>query len=109
MVIYIYIYIYIYVYIYILSRIPGMCGSVTNNSTRVRIGYRIYSLWRFITATGYNYNEHYSTDSFSGPTDGTALRRRLTSRTEYFLLRRLTDDDDSLTHWRGLTRSASND
>jgi hypothetical protein len=32
----------------ILSRIP-MMGSVTNNSTtKVRIGYRIYSLWRFI-------------------------------------------------------------
>jgi hypothetical protein len=26
------------------------CGSVTNNSTRVRIGYRIYSLWRFTAA-----------------------------------------------------------
>jgi hypothetical protein len=26
-------------------------GSVTNNSTRVRIGYRIYSLWRFTAAT----------------------------------------------------------
>jgi hypothetical protein len=30
------------------------CG-VTNNTTRVRIGYRIYSLWRFITAADYNY------------------------------------------------------
>jgi hypothetical protein len=36
--------------IYILSHVPRLCGSVTNNSTtRVRIGYRIYSLWRFIT------------------------------------------------------------
>jgi hypothetical protein len=26
-----------------------VCGSVTNNSTWIRIGYRIYSLWRFIT------------------------------------------------------------
>jgi hypothetical protein len=26
-----------------------VCGSVTNNTTRVGIGYRIYSLWRFIT------------------------------------------------------------
>jgi hypothetical protein len=25
-------------------------GSVTNNSTWVRIGYRIYSLWRFTAA-----------------------------------------------------------
>jgi hypothetical protein len=33
--------------IYILSRIPG----VTNNSTWVRIGYRIYLLWRFTAAT----------------------------------------------------------
>jgi hypothetical protein len=40
----------------ILSHIPGLCGSVTNNSTtRVRIGYRIYSLWRFIAAADYNY------------------------------------------------------
>jgi hypothetical protein len=31
----------------ILSRIPGV-GSVTNNTTRVRIGYRIYSLWRLL-------------------------------------------------------------
>jgi hypothetical protein len=34
----------------ILSRIPRMCGSVTNNSTWIRIGYRIYSLWRFTAA-----------------------------------------------------------
>jgi hypothetical protein len=35
----------------ILSHIPGVCGGVTNNTTtRVRIGYRIYSLWRFIDA-----------------------------------------------------------
>jgi hypothetical protein len=34
----------------VLSRIPGMCGSVTNNSTWIRIGYWIYSLWRFIAA-----------------------------------------------------------
>jgi hypothetical protein len=26
----------------ILSRIPGVCGSVTSNSTCIRIGYRIY-------------------------------------------------------------------
>jgi hypothetical protein len=32
----------------ILSR--TRVGSVTNNSTRVRIGYRIYSLWRFTAA-----------------------------------------------------------
>jgi hypothetical protein len=45
-------------------------GSVTNNSTRVRIGYRIYSLRRLqrhmvTIATGYNYRDHYSTGSFS--------------------------------------------
>jgi hypothetical protein len=39
----------------IVTYTTGVCGSVTNNTTRVRIGYRIYSLWRFITATGYNY------------------------------------------------------
>jgi hypothetical protein len=27
-----------------------VCGSVTNNNTWVRIGYRIYSLWRSTTA-----------------------------------------------------------
>jgi hypothetical protein len=30
-------------------------GSVTSNNTWVRIGYRIYSLWRFIAAANYNY------------------------------------------------------
>jgi hypothetical protein len=34
----------------LLSRIPGVV-SVTNNSTRVRIGYRIYALWRFTPST----------------------------------------------------------
>jgi hypothetical protein len=34
----------------ILSHIPRLFGSiVTNNSTWIGIGYRIYSLWRFIT------------------------------------------------------------
>jgi hypothetical protein len=37
-------------------------GSVTNNMTRVRIGYRIYSLWG-LNYNGYNYNEHFSTGS----------------------------------------------
>jgi hypothetical protein len=53
-----------------------VCGSVTNNSTtRVRIGYWIYSLWRFITATDYNYYELFSTRTGSSldPTDGTVL------------------------------------
>jgi hypothetical protein len=31
--------------------------------------------------TDYNYGEHDSTGGFSDSTDGTALRRRLTSRT----------------------------
>jgi hypothetical protein len=43
-----------------------------------------------------------STRSSLDPTDGTVLRRRLTSRTDHFWLRRLTDDD-SHTHWRRLT------
>jgi hypothetical protein len=58
----------------VTSCIPRLCGSVTNNTTRVRTGYRVYSLWRLTAATGYNYNEHYSTVSFSDPADGTALR-----------------------------------
>jgi hypothetical protein len=45
------------------------------------------------SCTHYNYNEHYSTGSFLDPTDGTVLRRRLTSRAEHFCCRRLTDDD----------------
>jgi hypothetical protein len=45
-------------WINILSRIPRLCGNVTNNTTMIRIGCRIYSLWRFIAVTGYNYNEH---------------------------------------------------
>jgi hypothetical protein len=44
-------------------------GSVTNNSTWIRIGYRIYSLW----STHYNYSEHYSTWSFLNPALGTEL------------------------------------
>jgi hypothetical protein len=54
----------------------------------------------------YSYVDHYSTGSFSDPTDGTALRWRLTSRTDYSLAsipeadwRRLTPKAD----WRGLT------
>jgi hypothetical protein len=41
----------------------------------------------------YNYNEHYSTSSFSDLADGILLHWRLTSRAEHFWLRRLTDDD----------------
>jgi hypothetical protein len=52
--------------------------------------------------TDYNYSERFNTGSFSGPTDGTVLRRRLTWRTDLFSLRRLTGDD-SLTHWCRLT------
>jgi hypothetical protein len=68
----------------ILSRIPRLCDSVTNNFTWIRIGYRIYSLRRLYSCTHYNYSEHYSTRSFLDPTDGTVLRRRLTSRAEHF-------------------------
>jgi hypothetical protein len=38
------------IYIYIVTYTTYVWyGSVTNNSTWIRIGYRIYSLWRFIT------------------------------------------------------------
>jgi hypothetical protein len=61
-------------------------------------GYRIYSLRRLqlnmvTIATGYNYRNHYSTVSFSDPTDETALHWRLTSRTELFCFQRLTNQD----------------
>jgi hypothetical protein len=69
--------------LYILSRVPRMGGSVTNNTTRVRIGYRIYSLWRFIT-TQITITMKLNTRSSLHPTDGTVLRRRLTSRAEHF-------------------------
>jgi hypothetical protein len=66
-------------------------GGVTNNCTWIRIGYRIYSLWRFTAAADYYYWENLKTGtgSFSDLTDGTALRRRLNSR----------------THWRRLTHA----
>jgi hypothetical protein len=59
-------------YVNILSRIPGLCGSVTNNSTWIRIGYRIYSLWTFITTqitiTDYwHSNSQLNTDSDLAP------------------------------------------
>jgi hypothetical protein len=35
----------------IVTYTTAVCGSVTNNTTtKVRIGYQIYSLWRFIAA-----------------------------------------------------------
>jgi hypothetical protein len=40
----------VYYYYTILYCHVYQVGSVTNNTTRVRIGYRIYSLWRFTTA-----------------------------------------------------------
>jgi hypothetical protein len=43
--------------------------------------------------TGYNYNDHFSTVSLLDPTDGIALRWRLTSRTHW----RLTSATDWLT------------
>jgi hypothetical protein len=53
--------------------VPG--GGVTNNSTWIRIGYRIYSLWSFTSSVGYNYSEHCSTCRFLNPADETALNR----------------------------------
>jgi hypothetical protein len=58
----------------ILSRLP--VGSVTNNTTRVRIGYWIYLFWKFTAAhITINYWEHLNTDtgSFLNPAVGTAL------------------------------------
>jgi hypothetical protein len=75
--------------IYILSRIPRLCVVVTNNSTWFRIGYRIYSLWRFITTNRLQLQWeqlHTGTGSSFDPTDGTVLRRRLTSRADHFWL-----------------------
>jgi hypothetical protein len=69
--------------IYIVTYTTDVCGSVTNNSMWIRIGYRIYSLWRF-TAAHITITMNTSTRSSLDPTDGTVLRRRLTARTEYF-------------------------
>jgi hypothetical protein len=38
------------IHVRILSHIPRLCGICDNILTWIRIGYRIYSLWRFITA-----------------------------------------------------------
>jgi hypothetical protein len=64
-----------------------LMGIVTNNSTWIRAGYRIYSLKRFTIRDGYNYRDHYSTVSFSNPTNGTALRRGI----DRFCFRRLIE------------------
>jgi hypothetical protein len=80
-------------------------SSVTNNSTGGSdwisdlFAMEIYSCYK-----GYHYNEHYSTVSFSDPTDGTALLWRLTSRTELFWLGRLTPIQE--TNWPKLTSEA---
>jgi hypothetical protein len=62
-----------------MSHVPCVCvcGSVTNNNTWARIGYRIYSLWRSTAAADYNYNKHLALVAPWAPTDGTALRRRV--------------------------------
>jgi hypothetical protein len=80
----------------ILGHGQGLCcaGSVTNNCTWVRIGYRIYSLWRFITA------------HITILMNTIALVASQIPLTELYWanvsLRGLTDKH-FLTHWRGLT------
>jgi hypothetical protein len=85
----------------ILSRIPRLCGSVTNNSTWIRIGYRIYSLWRLtathITITDYWHNSQLNTRWMISLDQVLQLLlitdfslRRLCSRTDLFCLQTLT-------------------
>jgi hypothetical protein len=75
----------------IYCHIYHVCGgSVTNNSTRVRIGYRIYSLWR-LQLHRVQLLRKLSTRSSLDPTDGTVLRRRLTWRTDLFCFQTLTN------------------
>jgi hypothetical protein len=54
-----------------------VCGVTNNTTTRVRIGDRIYSLWRFITATGYSYlpqlTTKYTLDDLTGLITATLL------------------------------------
>jgi hypothetical protein len=48
------------------------------------------------TATGYNYNDHYSTVSFSDPDDGTAVTFHFQgsmAKTDSLGPQRLTDED----------------
>jgi hypothetical protein len=76
-------------------------GGVTNNTTRVWIGYRIYSLWRLELQQVTQLQWTLNTRSFTNPADGTALHWRLTSRTALVWLRRLTDaliPETQLTH-----------
>jgi hypothetical protein len=56
-------------------------GSVTDNSTWFGLDTRFIHYGDYSCYTGYNYGEHFSTGSFSDPTDGTALHLRLTSMT----------------------------
>jgi hypothetical protein len=87
--------IYIYIYIYIYCHVYQVCGSMTNNSTWVRIGYRIYSLWRFTAA---HITITMNTIAFLAPwIPLTELYCPDVSLRGLRLLRRLTDDD-SLTH-----------
>jgi hypothetical protein len=76
---------------------------VTINNTWVRIGYRIYSLWRFTAAADYNYNKHLALVAPWDPTDGTALRRRLTN---FFRCRRVTNCRLLPSQWKHSTMVA---
>jgi hypothetical protein len=65
-----------------------VCGSVTNNNTWIRIGYRIYSLWKFQLQQITIIMNTIALIASWDPTDGTALRRRVTN---YFRCRRVTN------------------
>jgi hypothetical protein len=91
-------------YIYFVTYTTVVCGMcVTNNYVDSDWIPDLFTM-EIYSCTHYNYIEHYSPDSFSGSTDGTVLRRRLTWKTDLFCFQTLTDDD-SLAHWRRLTNS----
>jgi hypothetical protein len=106
---------------YILTYTRYVCGSVTDNSTWVCIGYRIYSLWRFIAAnititdswhnnsqliqTEWSHSTYYCNSPKHWLPPSVIHCEHCTlliPKTHWF--RRLTGDD-YLTHWRRLTNS----
>jgi hypothetical protein len=75
-------------------------GSVTDNMTKIRFGYRIYSLWRFRAATQVTITV--STIALVASHFDDSVRALISSDSEADW-RRLTSETD----WRGLTPKAN--
>jgi hypothetical protein len=99
--------IYIYIYIYIYCHVPGVVWLITRRGFGLDTGFIHYGDYNY---TSYNYIEHFSTRSFSDPTDETALHcsdvtiRGLPVSTDG--LRRLTQIPETKSLWfQGLNNS----